>query len=279
MSILSDEILNAFLDGELPEAERERVAAALASDAGLAARFAQLQQANAALKQAWPGEDRDLPAGIRAAMERLAAAQDARVAVAGQGNVIALDTRRARAGESGSQVPSRSRWQRWSLAASILAVVGVGLLLTRQTGDAPIAWMPAAGAVLPADHPVARTLSETASGTARDWPDAASRTGTVYPVLSFRDGQGDLCREFELADQRSVAVGVACREPAGWRVEGIAAAQGRSTVAEGYVPVSGNVPDEINALVDRLMQGTPLDATAEAAALGAVVPRAQTPAE
>jgi hypothetical protein len=244
MSTISDETLSAFLDGELPESERARVAAALSNDAALAARFAQLERAEAALKNAWPVRDTALPAGITTAIDQLAAAQAA----------------------PGSP---RAQWQRWSLAASILAVVGAGLvfLSQQQPGSTQFAFTPAAGATLPASHPLATTLSETASGTTRDWPGAATRGGTVYPVLSFRDGAGALCREFEVADGKAVSVGVACRRDAGWNVEAIATVPGRSAASEGYVPAPGDEPAAVAEAIDRLMQGEALDAAAEAAAL------------
>jgi len=277
MSTFTDETLNSFLDGELPEAERARVAAALGSDAALAARFAQLQQADAALKQAWPAEAAALPAGITSAIDRLAAAQQARAAAASQGKVVSLDARRAQAAAQAESTPRdqaapgspRAQWQRWSLAASILAIVGVGIVLLSQQppAGAQFALAPASGSTLAQGHPLATTLSETASGTAREWPGPATRGGTVYPVLSFRDGTGALCREFEVADGRAVSVGVACRRNGTWQIEAIATASGRSAASEGYVPASGDVPAAVAATLDRLMQGEALDATTEAAAL------------
>lgn len=275
MSMISDDTLGAFLDGELPEAERARIAAALASDAALATRLAQLQQADAVLKQAWPAETAALPAGITAAIDRLAAAQQAREAAAAQGKVVSLDARRAQAAAAAADASRaapgspRAQWQRWSLAASILAVVGAGIMFLsqQQPAGAQFALAPASGTTLASGHPLAATLSETASGTAREWPGPVTRGGTVYPVLSFRDGTGSLCREFEVADGRAVSMGVACRRSGGWKIEAIAPTAGRSAAAEGYVPASGDVPAAVSAAIDRLMQGDALDATAEAAAL------------
>jgi hypothetical protein len=275
MNTVSDETLTAFLDGELPQDERARVAAALGSDAALAARFAQLQRADATLKQAWPADAAALPAGITAAIDRLATAHEARTAAAAQGKVVSLDARRAQAAATAADAPRtapgspRAQWQRWSLAASILAVVGAGIvfLSQQQPAGAQFALAPASGTTLASSHPLATTLGETASGTAREWPGPVTRGGTVYPVLSFRDGAGALCREFEVADGRAVSMGVACRRSGSWKIEAIAPATGRSAAAEGYVPASGDVPAAVGAAIDRLMQGEPLDAAAEAAAL------------
>ena len=275
MNTVSDETLTAFLDGELPQDERARVAAALGSDAALAARFAQLQRADAALKQAWPADAAALPAGITAAIDRLATAHEARTAAAAQGKVVSLDARRAQAAATAADAPRtapgspRAQWQRWSLAASILAVVGAGIvfLSQQQPAGAQFALAPASGTTLASSHPLATTLGETASGTAREWPGPVTRGGTVYPVLSFRDGAGALCREFEVADGRAVSMGVACRRSGGWKIEAIAPAAGRSAATEGYVPASGDVPATVGAAIDRLMQGEPLDPAAEAAAL------------
>jgi anti-sigma factor RsiW len=274
MNTVSDEQLTAFLDGELPEAQRAQVAAALGSDPALAARFAQLQQADAALKQAWPRPTSTLTDGITAAIDRLATAQQARTAAAEPVKVVSLEARRAQAAAAADAArvapgSPRAQWQRWSLAASILAVVGAGIvfLSQQQPAGAQFALAPASGTTLAKSHPLTTTLDETASGTAREWPGPVTRGGTVYPVLSFRDGDGALCREFEVADGRAVSMGVACRRSGSWKIEAIAPAAGRSAAAEGYVPASGEVPAAVGAAIDRLMQGEPLDAAAEAVAL------------
>lgn len=265
MSTISDDTLSAFLDGELPDAERDRVAAALESDAVTAARLAQLQRIDAALKQAWPSGSTTLPAGIATALDRLAAAYEAQTKAAAPGNIVSLDARRA----SSARRSSRTPWRRWSLAASIIAIFGAGIALFAplRIGETQFALLPANGAVLPDGHPLATTLSETASGTTRLWPGAANRAATVYPVMSFRDGTGALCREFEVADGSAVAMGVACRRQAGWTIEAIETATGRGSTSEGYVPAASAVPAAVETTIDRLMAGDPLDPPAEAAAL------------
>jgi hypothetical protein len=271
MSTISDETLGAFLDGELPEAERARVAAALGSDPALAARFAQLQRTDDALKQAWPASTTPLPAGIAAALDRLAAAQQARTA-APAADVVSLDAHRTgvaatNAGRPAAHVLRTSPW-RWSLAASILVAVGAGLLLFGQRpAESRFALAPPGGATLASRHPLAITLSETPSGTVRRWPGEGMQGGSVYPVLSFRDRAGALCREFEVADRRTVQFGVACRRDDGWQIEVIAPAPGLSAAADGYVPAAGDVPAVVNAAIARLIRDEPLDAKAEAAAL------------
>jgi anti-sigma factor RsiW len=270
MNAISDEMLNAFLDGELPEAERARVAAALADDAEVAARFAQLAQADAALQKAWPLAAAPLTDGMNAALDQLVAARNRQTASASESTVVSLDERRKQAAAAAKQsTPPRARWQSWSLAASILVVVGAGLLyMNRQPPSAmPFALIPSTEAALPVGHPLTVTLDETASGTLREWDNAAKSKGTIYPVLSFVDQAGALCREFEIADGAAVVMGVACRRSAGWQVEALADAQGRSTTTSGYVPASGAVPAAVSAAVERLMQGEPLSADAEAQAL------------
>ncbi len=269
MNAISDEMLNAFLDGELPEAERARVAAALASDAEVAARFAQLAQADTALQNAWPLADAPMTERMSVAIDQLVAARNRQATTAKESTVVSLDARRASAAAAKGATPHRARWQAWSLAASILVVVGAGLLYVnrQQPSEVPFALVPAADAVLPAAHPLTVTLDETASGTLREWEDAAKSKGTVFPVLSFLDQAGALCREFEIADAGAVVMGVACRRSNGWKVEALANAQGRSATASGYVPASGEVPPAVSAAVERLMAGEPLTPEAEARAL------------
>ena len=265
MNSISDESLSAFLDGALPEDERARVAAAIATDERIAARLEALEAVNERVRAAWPVVSTPLPVGIETAMDRLVSAQAAKAArVAQDTNVVRLDDRRTAA----PVARPRSNWPTWSLAASLLVAVGAGVLLwSQRPTDALLAFTPDSGDRLAANHPLAQTLNETPSGSTRDWPRGQTEAASVYPVLSFRDRDGALCREFEAAVADSVSIGVACRRGGAWQVEAIDLGTGRSGISNGYVPASGPVPAHISAEIDRLIAGDPLDAGAEAQAL------------
>ena len=265
MNTITDETLCAFLDGALPAPERARIAAAIAADEQLAARLEALEAVNEHVRAACPAVSTPLPAGIETAIDRLATAHAERSASsAAHANVVQLEDRRTAPAPKARQ----ASWPRWSLAASLLVAVGAGVLLWSQRESVTVlAFTPAAGVQLTADHPVAQTLQQTPSGTTRDWPSGRTEAGSVYPVLSFRDREGDLCREFEVAVAESVSIGVACRRGGAWQVEAIDPGTGRSGIAQGYVPASGPVPAHISDEIDRLIAGDPLDVAAEAQAL------------
>jgi hypothetical protein len=271
---ITDEELGAFLDGELPETERLRIAEAIATDEHLAARLAALEQVDAALGSALPVGDTQLPAAVVTAIDRLAAAQAARAAAGRPDNVIPFARSTAQAKPAASS-PDRTwtkdrAWLKYgSFAASVLVVVGAGVLwnISSRAPGPGLAFVPQAAGPLPAQHPLAVTLGETPSGTVRDWSPGAGETRGIQPVLSFRDSAGALCREFELTSGASGTTGVACRRDNRWELEAVAAAASATRPGEGYVPASGNGPAAVEAAIERLMAGDVLTADEEAAAL------------
>lgn len=266
MSTISDETLSAFLDGALPEQERAQIAASIAANEQMAARLETLEAINQRVRAAWPAVTSPLPEGIETAIDRLAAAQADRAAQAArESNVVSLEDRRLAQARPARRA---TNWPSWSIAASLLVAVGAGVLLwSQRQSEAMLAFTPASGAQLAADHPLAQTLSESPSGRTREWPRGRTEAASVYPVLSFRDQGGALCREFEAAVAKSVSVGVACHRGGAWQIEAIDQSTERSGTSQGYVPASEPGSALISAEVDRLIVGDPLDAVTEAQAL------------
>lgn len=264
MNTISDETLLAYLDGGLGREQAAAVAAQLARDAALAARLEALESSAQSLRTAFSPVQSALTPGIESAIDRLAEAHGRRFGAAAQPtNVVSFEA------------PARPRRtaqspMRWAMAASVLLVVGAGLLVSQLPRESGVVadLVPTAGMRLDAAHPVATTLDSTASGELRTLGESGIES--VYPVLSFRDAGGSLCREFEIADATQVAVGVACHRDAAWTVEAIAPASGRSSGDEGYRLASGPVPQTVSDAIDRLIDGEPLDAAAERSALEAL---------
>jgi hypothetical protein len=125
---LNDELLSAYLDNALDEAQRDAVAAALAIDGGARLRLERMKQADRVLRTALP-----LPQGDRFEATLAARIQMGRVAA--------------------------PRWQRtvlpWALAASVAGLVA-GYLLPRA---------PAADGFSAPDTVLARALEEARSGS------------------------------------------------------------------------------------------------------------------
>lgn len=139
-----------------------------------------------------------------------------------------------------------------AVAASVLVVLGLGLHLAGPQRGAP-----GPGA---ADPALAEALETLPSGT--DGP------AEVRPMLTFRDGAGRICREYERpAEGGGLRAGIACRGAAGnWRVEGTALLSPADGVRTGeYAPAGGADGAGLDPVLDRLEAGPPLPPDEEAA--------------
>jgi anti-sigma factor RsiW len=243
---ITDEQLMAYTDGELAPAEAAEVERALAMDESLAARAAALADARALARRALgtaPPVSDSLTAAIRAMAE---ADTVRRQAVAPTAQVIDLASRRR-------TVPF---WQ-LPIAASIALAVGVfggwlGKPQGEATGGLAIAAIDNAALV----EALATTKSGERAGIGGEAEFAA--------IATFRDGSGQLCREFEHDDVDSgTVVAVACRDDDAWAIRFAVAAA--ATDAEGYAPASSL--DTLDAWLSATEAGAPLSDEEEAAAL------------
>lgn len=99
-----------------------------------------------------------------------------------------------------SQRGQRPTWQ-YAIAASLIAAAG--LVLTPSWQQAP-----------DGDPMLASVLEKTPS-MASGW-EALDDGRQVRPVLSFKDGDGNWCREYLLSNEDQGSRGVACRQDNNW---------------------------------------------------------------
>lgn len=138
----------------------------------------------------------------------------------------------------------RSRIVRWgAMAACLVAGVLVGVGVPRG-GDPMQARGDLAAAL---DTQLASTQS-----------DEAIRIG-----LTFRDGEGALCRTYTAPKQ----AGLACREEGDWRIRMAVAHE--QVAGPDFRTAAAETPAPILAAVEGMIAGEPMDAEAEAAALNA----------
>jgi hypothetical protein len=176
---ISDEMLIAYLDGELDEAGMAAVDAAMGDDPGLVDRM----EAHAALA------DRVRAAYAPVVDEPVPAALTALVQPAATNNVVSLAERR-------KPMPNYAWWG--AIAATL--VVAVMMFGRELAPGGPI------GPGMMARGDLARALTVQASNDSK---------GEVAIGLTFKDQTGRYCRTFA-ADQMS---GLACREGQAWKVE------------------------------------------------------------
>jgi hypothetical protein len=159
--------------------------------------------------------------------------------------------------DAAQPVPARRGWAQWGgLAASLVLGLGVGHFVWQSpSGDSALAQTGSGRASLLATGALAQALNTQLSGE--------SRQG-VTPGLSFVAQGGDYCRSFSVAGQ-GAAAGLACRDPAGWRVQALLPLPAAAASTE--LRMAGTaLPPELLRVVDELRAGDSLDAAAEKAA-------------
>ncbi len=222
---MNDDMLMAYLDGELDGEAHAAVETALAADPALRDRLeAQRRLRDRLAAHYGPVADEPVPERLRAMLE----SSDDKI----------VDFAEARARRT------RPVWQSF---AAIAATLVLGLVIGRGLpGDSgPIA---VEDGMMVARGSLAEALdTQLASAQA---PDAATRIG-----ISFARADGSLCRTFDGADLS----GLACREPQGWRV--MTAAGGTDQQTGGYRQ-AGGAAIVMQAAQD-MMAGEPFDADAE----------------
>jgi len=246
---MSEEMLMAYVDNELDEADARLVEAAARSDGSIAERIERLRQTRLAVRDAYAGLiDEPVPARLE---ERVRSMIDAS----------------GRAGAGGDRVvPFKSAGRRpmwrtssagWALAASITAVaIGVGGYLAGQSTRGPGAAVVALGRIT--TEALATALSSLPSGEERELGPGEA----VKLVLSFRDSSGTLCREFEIGRPAGRIVCVACRPGDDWRVN-FAMATGET--GSEYAPASST--EALDAYLSAISASQPLTREEELAAL------------
>lgn len=251
MKDVSDEELEAFATGDLPEERCEAIALLLEADADLNARLEALM------------DHRDRDEGIRAAFADIleqpvpTALLDSVTLASAPSNVVSLEQAR--------QAPARQRTY-WATGLSMAASLALGLIVGSQfmtglggaSGDKTLV-------VASADGPVASTeLAQVLSGLPGGEVKALEGAGRARMSISFRDGDGRLCRQFSVEGETAATDGAACRQGKQWRIEAVAA---RAMETGEIRTASGDAAGPVLAAVDALIAGEPLDAAAEAKAL------------
>lgn len=238
---VTDEMLMAYVDSELDQADARLIEEVAARDAGVAQRLERQRRTRAEIKAAYDGLiDEPVPAELD---ERVRA-----MVAKGKGNVVPLRGRKA---------PPRLPSAAWALAASVAAVAaGIGGYLAgtlnERSGD-----FVAVGAI------TAPSLATALSTVPAGGSHALGSGRSVRPIVSFRDAEGHLCREFEIAPSAGArTLGVACRAGSGWRVDFAMATGGEG---EGYAPASST--ETLDAYLHAISASPPLDPEEERAAL------------
>jgi hypothetical protein len=222
---VDDEMLMAYLDGELDEVGCARVERALAEDEGLRARLEVQQRLRERLSARFdPVLDEIVPDRFREMLDP---------------KLVPIETARTQ----------RTRtWPLWQGAAALAATLVFGLVLGRS---------------LPGESGPVRSEHGTlyASGDLADTLDTQLASAPTVGVptrvgVSFARADGNLCRTFEGA----ALSGLACRDGGRWRL--VVTAPGAGTSQSQYRQ-AGSANPIVMQSAQEMMVGEPLDAVAE----------------
>ena len=249
---IPDELLTAYVDGELEGTELERVEQAIAHDARLAQRVAQHRALRGRLRNAFDATLREPVPQRLVNASRL----DGPVGPAQIIDLARVRAERARRPER-RRIPIPRRAMA-AVAASVMVGLGAGLLIEHLITGAPLTEY-RDGALLASgslDHALNDALAS-----------AAPASGAVRIGLSFRAKSGGYCRTFVLDSNRALA-GLACREQQRWRILTVLGTDRPSAAggAQGYRMAGSAMPAALLQAVNEHISGEPLDAAAEAKA-------------
>jgi hypothetical protein len=234
-----DEALSALLDDALSPDEAAQLRQRLEREPALRTRYAALEHANTVVHKAYAGvADEPLPASVLDAL-RLPGESD---------NVVTFRPRR----------PLLVTLLPLATAATIALVVGlaVGVRVGPGGSSDPTALVAEAGVMAPGT-PLFAALEGLPSAATQ----ALGAGVTATPRLTFGTSEGDYCRLVDLASERGTTEALACRRDGEWQLEMVAF--GERAPRDGvYRPASGPSP-VIEAAVDSLIEGEPLDAAGE----------------
>jgi anti-sigma factor RsiW len=252
-----EETLMAYADGELDPGRAAAVEAAMASDPSIARTVRLFRGTAVAARSAVEAETPPVPAALRASIEQAIARAANPAASPEEGNPAIVPVAQP------LSVPVRAAanrpWYALAASAAFVAVAVAGYLAGAQR-DGPA--LPGGVAVVaPGDERRAfdTALNESPSGAEKPIGPGA----TLAVTASFRDNNGNLCREFRLERNLAGAVaGVACRSGGAWSIAFAATEPGGSGE---FRPASGHAL--LDAFLTERGATAPLTEAEESAAL------------
>lgn len=254
MTQLTDEILVAYVDGELPAEEAAEVEKALKADQNVREAVQVFRDTAEWSRRAY---DDVLHEPVP---ERLISA------ASGEG------ANRPAKSEPRHRPAARGGLAGMAMAASVALAIGLGggfgLFQMLEDGDGGSSGPLMVGAV---DEAGALHLALESAGTGM--LIATGDGGNVMPLMTFLGRDGRYCREFQAVTSStgslSASFGIACRQPAGtWHVEAIGAPPAVSPASsDRFETAGGALGDPMQVLIGAMSESGPVNMDSEAALL------------
>jgi hypothetical protein len=231
-----DDRLSGFLDRELDAQQLAEMRSHVAGDVATNAKVERMSRNDDLIRAAFDGPMRErLPDRFNAAIDR------------GLAPIIVplVDT----IPQAVAVNDNAKGW--WRASGVIAASLVLGVLLGTQL-------MPNS------DHASALNLALDSTPSAQTTLLESGQSLT--PQISFARVGGGYCRSFTLAKVGAIKAGLACKAGQTWSIEALIPAAGAAGSAEqGYVLAEGPVAPGLDAIIDDLRAGDPMDKAAELA--------------
>jgi hypothetical protein len=236
---ITDEILMAYVDGEVDDATREQIERAIAADASLRAKVEQHRSLRKQLSAAFD------PVLAEPIPDRLTSL----IANTQSGRVTDLSQARAMRDERKTRLYRQPAWM--SLAASVVLGIAIGFFAFNERNPAML--------VAQADGLIASGELEHALTNKIAADSSAAR---VHIGISYIAKSGEYCRSFAVTE--GAFAGFACRDDAAWRIRMLAP----TTVSQSgeFRTASSAMPESVLTAITQDMNGKAFDAEEEAAA-------------
>lgn len=234
----SDEILMAYVDGEVDDVLRAQIDAALAADPHIAAAVEQHRKLRAGLRLAFDEQlSEPIPDRLMAALTQ---------PVVTESNVVNL-------ADTAVRPVLRWRMREWgALAAMFVLGVSLGFAVWRQDSG-----------IVAAGQGVLSARGELASALSGQLASAQRGDEAVQIGISFNARSGLVCRTFAVRSEQ--LAGVACHDSGAWRVR-LLTEYAADSATSGYRQAATAIPAAVLTMVDQQIAGEPFDAAAEAQA-------------
>lgn len=246
---ITDEMIMALVDGQLPAAEADRVLSAVLASSEMRAKFDIFKESQSLLADGFGGL---LQRPVPVIMEQLVLGPPA-----GRSGVTSLADARAK-----RKPPGRFDFLKQVAAAAVL--VSAAALAGYEAGQAgPKESEVVLAGLLPGGSPLEAALNEAPAGTSVEIDETKFVAVATYQI----DG-GQVCREFELSNAGSGTVALACRSAGGWQIE-LAALNANAGASGQFLPASADAFELVGAALDAKGPYEGVDLAEEACVLDA----------
>ncbi|VAV87729.1 hypothetical protein MNBD_ALPHA02-956 [hydrothermal vent metagenome] len=254
---ITDEILTAYLDGELAVDDIADVARQIDCSPELARRIKDLRRNDASVAQAYQAIDsKPMPAGILDMLDKFPQSQ---------GKEPVEDVATVLPFKEKSTIRTQAPIWQMAMAASVMLFVGLGAgryLVPPEPASADnILAQQNTGMIGPENNLFAVLESQP---SAVPVTLAASGDTVVLPSMTFKTGDNRYCRAYSVTGRKSSSQNVACRVENAWVVKISVGSAGTSVSQDGlYQTASGEDNPAVTSVIRNLIKGDALDADDE----------------